>query len=400
MAAMFITARLLGPEGRGVLVIVVAWASLFASFAGLSLGQVSQYRIQLIGRAGWLPGILGVLFFFAGVLSLIACLVAFVVYQATGGAFFAEVPGAVFAVGFLLLPLLIWEEYGSHLLMAADRVRARNVALVTGRTIGIAALIVFLVVLGMGVMGALLAEITALALIAIIGIVVLWRAAGRGISVQWGEVGGMLTGALKLHLNTIGAVLLVQANVVMLGYLATPSDVAWYQLGFQMIAAMLVIPNVASMIVYSRMAELGPDGVWPEQKRLIVQMLGVAAVLSLAMYFLAPSIVHILAGPDFEPSIEVIRALVFAVPAMYLVQLMTPQWIGRGVFLPTSVVTLTTAAANIALNFVLIPDYGIMGAVWAMLAAYLGVAVVVQLCFAVWCEAKYRAARQHTAWTG
>jgi O-antigen/teichoic acid export membrane protein len=69
---------------------------------------------------------------------------------------------------------------------------------------------------------------------------------------------------------------------------------------------------------------------------------------------------------------------------------MTNQWIGRGFFLPTTILTLGTALMNILLNYHLIPRFGVKGAVWSMIAVYAGLAVIVQLVFAFWCEKKWR----------
>jgi O-antigen/teichoic acid export membrane protein len=52
--------------------------------------------------------------------------------------------------------------------------------------------------------------------------------------------------------------------------------------------------------------------------------------------------------------------------------------------------TIIGAAVNIIANAILIPKYGMYGAVWASLLTYLGIAVFVQTCFALWCEKKYR----------
>ena len=43
---ILLTARILGPERQGIIAAALAWSSLFANFAGLSLGQVAHYRCQ------------------------------------------------------------------------------------------------------------------------------------------------------------------------------------------------------------------------------------------------------------------------------------------------------------------------------------------------------------------
>jgi O-antigen/teichoic acid export membrane protein len=182
----------------------------------------------------------------------------------------------------------------------------------------------------------------------------------------------------------------------MLNHYSTKDQVGWYQLAFQLIVTMLIIPQGAAMIFFSRMAKLGPDRLWPEQKRLGLQVLGVMILLSIVAYYVAPFVIVTLAGPEFEPSVEIFRWLLPATVGMTLAQMMAPQWIGRGIFLLTAILTISSAIVIIGLNSVLIPMYGAMGAVWGMLIAYFGMVVVVQTYFAFWCERKYRASLKYS----
>ena len=54
-----LTARLLGPEGRGQFATISTWVGMFSSFAYLSLGQVALHRMasdQMKNRFGHLLG--------------------------------------------------------------------------------------------------------------------------------------------------------------------------------------------------------------------------------------------------------------------------------------------------------------------------------------------------------
>jgi len=114
------------------------------------------------------------------------------------------------------------------------------------------------------------------------------------------------------------------------------------------------------------MAEVGPNHLWPTQKKLILQVLGAMILFSCLAYFIAPSVITLLAGSAFEPSIKVFRLLLPAMIGMTITTLLANQWIGRGIFLTTTIMTLATAIVNIVINFYTIPKYGMMGAVWSM----------------------------------
>lgn len=103
-----------------------------------------------------------------------------------------------------------------------------------------------------------------------------------------------------------------------------------------------------------------------------------------------PIIVPLAVGTEFFPAIKIFRLLLPIIIGMSLAQLMTSQWIGRGVFLTTTLATTLSAAVHILANAILIPKYGMEGAVWSALFSYVVLAVLVQACFAFWCEKKYK----------
>ncbi|HEY3354737.1 MAG TPA: polysaccharide biosynthesis C-terminal domain-containing protein [Polyangia bacterium] len=393
IAVVFVTARVLGPDGRGVLVAAVAWTGLVGSLAGLSLGQVTQHRAQAGRAEGWLARALGTLLVLAAALTLLGLLVSGGVYLATGGRLVRGVPPSLLLLAFGTVPFLIWEEYGSNLLTITGRLRTYNLGQVAGRTLTLGLLVVLVILLRYGVGGALVALVGGQAVVALVGIGALWRGAGGRPRFSFAETRALLGGALRLHLNTVGAFVLAQANVLMLNHYRGQAEVAWYQLALQMIMVLVMVPQATTLVLYSRMAELGPDRLWPEQRRRGLEVLGAMVVLGTVAFFAGPPLITALAGPGFAPTGTIFRQLLPALVGLSLAQIMTPQWIGRGLFATSTALTLATVVVNLAANVVLIPRYGIAGAVWATLIAYVGVAATVQAVFAVWCEGRSRRAR-------
>jgi O-antigen/teichoic acid export membrane protein len=389
LLSLFITARILGPEGQGILAATIAWVRMFASFGGLSLGQVVQHRFQVQKSESWLPCTLGTLLTLCVLFTLLTCAVAFLIYWSTGGAFFKGIPPAVLAIGGIMIPFLIWEEYGSSLLALENRLRTYNAAQFIGKTAGLAALVILIVWMDLKLIGAMLAHVSGQVILASIGLfALLSMIPSRAFSSTF-EAKALLAGSAKLHLNTIGSFLLAQSTILMLSHLATKEEVGWYALSYQTVCVLLIIPQSVTLVLYSRMAEAGPNGIWPEQKKIMIRVLAFLAMLSLVAYFAAPWLV-LIAGDEFSPSVDLFRLLLPVLSGMSLAQLMTNQWIGRGLFLQTTILTLGTALLNLLLNYFLIPQFGVKGAVWSMIGAYAGLAVIVQLFFALWCEKEWR----------
>ena len=387
---ILLTARILGPERQGTLSAAIAWVTLFANFAGLSLGQVIHYRIQLMKNKDWFPGIFGGLVFFALVLSSLAYIAVFGIYHATRGELFKNISPVLMIFAFSLLPMIIWEQYSSNLLAAIGKLRQYNTAQYVGRGFWVLFTFIFLVTMNWGIKGAIFAQIVGQAFLVLIGSIALFKFSSKQLQVQKEEIKEMLRCSAKLHFNTVSTILLSQASILMLNHFAEKAQVGWFQLAYQMVLMMLIIPQAASIVLFSRMSEIGPDRLWKDQKKFILYVLGIVVLLSIIAYFIAPIIIPLAVGPEFFPTVKVFRLLLPIIFGMSLAQLMTSQWIGRGVLIPTTLATMLGAAVNIFANAILIPKYGMEGAVWATLLSYLGFAVFVQTCFAFWCEKKYR----------
>src|SRR4051812_45083101 len=75
-AGVVITARALGPEGRGTIATAVTWSLLFATVGYLSLGQVAIHRATGRNSSQWLGPTLGVLLAMAAAVTVLGWLVA------------------------------------------------------------------------------------------------------------------------------------------------------------------------------------------------------------------------------------------------------------------------------------------------------------------------------------
>jgi O-antigen/teichoic acid export membrane protein len=392
MATLVLTARLLGPEGRGVIAAVISWVGLFGTFAHLSLGQVALHRAAQSEGNPWFSKTFGALLLLAVALTVLSSSVAVYLYWATHGSLYGHLPVILLALGFSMLPLQIWEQYGSSLLMAVNELRVYNKAQIAGRTVGLIAVYAFVGFLGWGVAGAIGANLLGQLVVSLTGIIILWRLAGKTWRVDRGEVFSLLRDGAKLHVNAIGNTLLTQANILMVNFYCSKAEVGWFQFSNQLVGIMLIVPQAASMVLYARMSQKGPDQVWPEQKRLGLQLLGLIILLSASAYLVAPWMIPAVVGEKFQESVPVFRLLLFALLGMTMSTLMANQWIGRGLFLQASGLTLLGGITNTALNYILIPRNGMMGAVWATVITYSAIGVTTNLLMAIWCDRRSKIA--------
>lgn len=393
LATLFISARLLGPDGRGEFAAAIAWAALFATLFNLSLGQALQHRLQAAAVKPALAQQVGTLGALTIVLSGAALLTAALLYAATSGQLFKAIAPLPLLIALAGVPFLMWEQFASNVLAASAQTGLLNRSQYWGRSAGFLVFFLFVMVLGWDVAGALAAQLSGQLLVACMLALSLWRLAGNSARWAGSEVMPLMRSGVLIHLTTVAAFLLDQVSILLINANLARQHVGFYQLAQQMAGLLLIVPQSALMVIYGGLAGSTADAFWPHQRRLALLVLGAMAGLSLLAYGLAPAIVRLLAGPAFEPSTAMFRALLPTLLGLSLSLLMTPQWIGRGLLKLNTMLTIATSAVVVAASAWTIPRYGVDGAIGVRLAVYAFWIPVAQGAFWLWCNRCARAAK-------
>ncbi len=369
---LVITARALGPEGRGVVATATTWALLFSTVGYLSLGQVALHRATGKPPSAWLGQTLAALLVMAGAVTLAGWCAATGLYLATDGRAYGDIPLYALVLGFATLPFLVWEQYGSSLLMALGRISVYNRAEIIGRSAGLTLIVVLVALLGAGISGALVALIVAQAMVAAAGLRYLVRKAAPRLAFDRTELREMLAGGLKLHLNAVGTFLFTSAAILIVQNVRGPAETGSFQVVAQLMTVALIIPQAASMVLYGEVARVGPDRAWPSNRTILLRLAPFMAAVAILGSLLAPTLLPLIIGEAFRDAIPVFQLLAFALVGQTFSTVMAPQWIGRGLFWQASAITVILGVCNVAACFPLVKAYGMEGAAYSLL----GVSVI------------------------
>lgn len=272
---LFLTARLLGPEGRGQVAIITTWVTMFCTFAYLSLGQVALHRMAEDRDQKYFGSLLGSLLLMAALLTIAGWLVAFGIYRWSPEGPFKGLDAFPLVLGFLALPFMIWERYGSSLLMGLERILIYNRYQIIGRTVSVAVLMALVGVYGSGIAGVLEANLLGQVIVAIGGIKFLFtfaRNKGLNCHPNKNEINALLSGSAKLHLNAIGAFLLNSANILILNHYHGAELTGYFQLAVQLVGVLMLIPQAACMVIYGQVTRLGPNKAWSMNKLSLIHI--------------------------------------------------------------------------------------------------------------------------------
>lgn len=389
LTSLLVTARVLGPDGRGTVAAILAWTSLFAAVFGLSLSQVIVYRFtgkvsdEQFNRT--FSALIPLSFF----LCLAGWLCALAIYTQTDSGGLKQLPAGIVILGFALLPFIMWESYCSHLLSTTGRLNHYNTGLIIGKTLGFAAMLAVLFLAGLGIYAPIIGYLAAMIITILIALRAMSESLSKPLHIYASEVLGLVSGGLKLHINTIGAFLLMTVDIVILSQYRSMEEVGWYQAATQLIAVPLMLPAVVTMVLYSKVADEGPVRVWATHRRLIQQIMLAMIAIAVVSYFIAPGLVSLLLGAEFTATVPVFRILLLAMVGMCFSQLMVAQWIGRGLFLQAGIITIAAGLTNVILNFYFIPVYGMYAAAWTTVGAFI-ISIITNGIFAIMIEREWK----------
>jgi O-antigen/teichoic acid export membrane protein/glycosyltransferase involved in cell wall biosynthesis len=383
-----ITARYLGPAGRGVYVAALSWVAAFATIGYLSLNQVVVFIAAGKSPDEWLPRIVGSLLTILAAVAVIGWTIAGALYAWRGSAFFRNLSVPVLLAAFAALPFLLWVENGNGILMALGKLHVLNLAQVLGATASLLLTFIFVGVLHGGVTGGLVALVFAQAIVVSISLGYIVRHVSV-VRFDRAAAHELLTGGVKVHLNAVGTYLFTQANVLILNYFRSPQETAYFQLAVQLVTAIQLIPLAVSTVVYSLVARDGADASWPQQRKLLAEVVLLVSVLCAVAYYVSPFAIRFIFGAAFSPSIALFRILLLSVVGMTVSIVVSSQWIARGLFLQIAALTLFAGVVTVIANFMVVPRWGMTGAAWVTVGTY-GISVIGNGMMAVWVEGRWR----------
>jgi O-antigen/teichoic acid export membrane protein len=398
IGSLILTARWLGPAGRGHVVAVTTWVGLFSTVGGLSLGQIALHRATTRRHQEWLASTLGSLLTITGAISLLSWSLAAALFLLSHGMVFDGISPGLLTIGFVTLPFMIWEQYGSSLLTALDKLRIYNNAQMFGRTVGFVLVIVFIRWLRLGVTGVLISMFVAQLSVSCAGLRHMFCQVTERVRPDLCTIGELVNGGVKLHLNAIGSFLYMSTDILLISRYRGPTETGHYQMAVQMGSVLLMIPQAASMVIFGRIVQQGPDEAWPHQRKILLWLTFAVAGIAAVSAMLAPWMIPFVVGNAFSRSVGVFQLMLIGLVGMTFTTMMGPQWFGRGLFLQAAMVTLVCGVLNLIANCVLVPQYGMYGSVWATLGTYV-LSVLINIGMAIWVERNVRT-RNRTAIMG
>lgn len=371
-----LSAKMFGPEGRGVVSSLVASVTLIGSFFGFSIGRIVMNEVL---KHGVPPEVYlqnnYANYFAILILSTIASILCTISLLVFFPGFFGEISFVYIAIIFLGLPYYVWSSYSIYFYSIIGKTLIQN-------KITIIVKFIFLALLGGLFFLNMLTLKAFIWLFSFINLLqfftdqfYLRKRIKYNLKVNRREIVLLFKKSTMIHIDTVGYILYSSLVVVILNIYLPVKDVGYFNFAAQLISIILVVPTIVSQFLNAEIAKLGCDGVWPLQKKIILLTCVVVLLIAGAAYFLLPMLILVF-KLKFQPSIPIFKLLIFSLLPNAFCSLMSPQWLGRGLFKYVSYLTLVCGAIGFAILFFTIKWLGITSGIVANITIFLLMALV------------------------
>jgi O-antigen/teichoic acid export membrane protein len=359
-------ARTLGPADRGLLAIMVVVSTVVLAILGGGLQVAVQYyagRRETSQRA-----LLGNSFAYAGIVAAV-CVPAFLFLHGPLARAFAEGRGGlVWVLAAVLVPLTFLDYTTAGQLCGRLEFGLWNVLLIAARIASLAAIIVLVAVLGLGVAGGVVATAAGSIVVIAASTVRLLRL-GRP-RVDLGLFRACMRYGTKAQIGAFFQFVNFRLDLLVLSLFASLTSVGHYAVA-QTLAELTAYLGIAFQISVLPILARSDGEDQAETTTAAVRHHGVLAlVLVLGNALFAPLVLLFGYGSEFRPALLPLLVLLPGMWFMGTASLVVGDLRGRGRPGVASALKGATAVVTIVLDLALIPTFGVLGAAIASTLAY------------------------------
>jgi len=374
-----ITARWLGPTARGQFQLLTLLPIMLSNFVKLGIPQASVYYMRrknvpasdVASNSLWFALTMG------SALAIVCWfgrdwLLANVLKQA---------PESLVAPTLILVPCVLLQFYFLGVAQAQERFKEYNVRQIVPNLLSLVGMFVVLVVLGKGLVAAVLTQTAIVIFMSIWLTIRVHREAPLTMHVNGGLLKDMLGFGAKSYVQTLAATLHLRIDQFVLSYVRSPTEVGYYGVGVTIVGLLLKISEATGTVVFPRLAASDRREAQLATARVVRHTLFLTGLGVIGLGIAGPIAIRVLYGTRFEPAIIPMLILLPGALMMSLYQLLTRSFTSDAKQEINILAAVVALILNVVLNFLLDPRFGAAGAAMSNGISYGTAALILLVAF-------------------
>jgi len=163
-------------------------------------------------------------------------------------------------------------------------------------------------------------------------------------------------------------------DTVFMSFVLTDAAVGWYNVPYNLIVMMLLMAQSMAISIYPTLVkeyDSGRGSIQDTVQRALRYLLIISLPIAMGGMLLADRIIILLYGQEFASAIPVMRILVWALPAMFLAEILGRTSSTMHLEKKAARIAVVNALISVTLNVILISTLGVLGAAIAMVTSRL-----------------------------
>ena len=365
-----IIARWLGREGKGVLSLAQMVPGMLALFLSAGVGVANVYFAgsRRLGVASLTANSTGF-----GLLASVVGVVVLVGSVVTGGleALVPNVPAGLVLLAAAGLPFSLLSGYFNCILQGMQRIIMVNMINLVIAALSLALTAILIVFLKLGILGGLLASLATGAVGVAASAVILRREGGVfAPRLERRVVFPLLSFGLRGHVGNVLQFFNYRLDVFIVNYFLGPAGVGVYGVSVGLAELLWYLPNAVSFVIYPKAAATRPEAMNTFTPPVFRLTLLLTAFGGAGLALFAKSLIKLIYSSAFLDAYVPMLALLPGTILLGAGKVLTNEIAGRGYPHYNSINAGVALALTVALDLLLIPRYGILGAAVASSVAY------------------------------
>ena len=367
-----IIARTLGPSGKGLLAIIAMVGTVVLILTNLGIGAFNAYAISnksvkkedIIGNSFWLGLMIGTI----GFLIILILALNFPI-------FFRNIPRSYLLIYLLSLPFMFWSNFFSSILTGEQKFRKLNIFIIIGQAVNLVGVALLLLVFKLNVFYVLVWYASVNIINALLPMGFIFLTDDFHFSFDLKVLKKSLDYGFKICLVGIFSFLILRVDLYMVNFFKGAAEAGFYSLASSFGSIFFILPSSIAMVIFPKI------NIEKKQKKESIAKysrisLFLVSLMAIGTLLFIKLIIGLLYGQAFLPSVQPIIFLLPGLIAWSVVVVLGQYFFSIGYPLKLTISWFLVAILNIVLNFIYIPQYGMIAAALSSTVSY-----VLALCF-------------------
>jgi O-antigen/teichoic acid export membrane protein len=369
-ATSILMSRLLGRDGKGIYYAVATLPTMLSTFGVIGLPSAVNY---FAGRGTSIPSLIRAAYILTAAISVVLVGLVWFLLPVLEGSVLSAAQGHddLLRMIVLIVPLGILTSFGGSILYGRQEVRTYNLIQIAMAAITFLWGAIVVGALGQGVRGAVSGSVVVAVTMCVLVMIAVHRLGRRRTEGPEVSFGGLASYGARLYPSSLFGYFSYRADTYILQAVTANSSgsLGLYSLAVTMDELVFYVPDSVSTLFLPRVAGSTPEDSSRMLGRVARLTMLVTVVVAICLIPAAFVGIHLIL-PAFVDCLPAFLVLLPGVVALSVAKVMTSYVGGRGRPGLVAIGTMTSVVLNVALNIVLIPIYGIVGAAMASVVSY------------------------------